>query len=104
MNAPTLDSPADGAMVYEDWPTLDWSYSGDCAPEGYRIDLSTSPSFSDTSLSGGTGNPSTRWAPGDPLDDCETYYWRVAGIIDTTLGPWSETWSFRVNASRKCVW
>jgi len=104
MNAPTLDSPADGAVVREDWPTLNWSYSGDCAPEGYRIDLATDPSFADTSLSGGTGNPSTRWAPGDPLDDCETYYWRVAGIIGYTLGPWSETWEFSVNASRKCTY
>jgi hypothetical protein len=77
------------------WPTMYWSYPGSsCLPEGYRIDLSTDPGFSDTSLSGGTGNPSTSWAPAHALQDCTTYFWRVAAINDTTLGPFSSTLSF----------
>jgi len=71
--------------------------------EGYRIDLSTSPSFADTSLSGGTGNPSTNWAPAHALDNCTTYYWRVAAINGTTLGPFSDTQSFKIQTGAVCI-
>jgi hypothetical protein len=91
---PTLSWPANGATVTESWPSLHWTWPSQCLPQGYRIDLSTDPSFADTSLSGGTGNPSTQWAPGAPLTDGTQYYWRVAGINGTTLGPFSATWSF----------
>ena len=101
--APTLLWPPDGGVVNADvvedtadgpMPMLKWEYPDPCLPEGYRIDLSTDPSFVDTSLSGGTGHPSTRWMAGQPMEDCTTYYWRVAPINDITLGPFSETWSF----------
>lgn len=94
--APVLLDPPDGAVIHDDYPSLIWDYPEDCIPEGYRVDLSTDPSFADTSLSGGTGNPSTRWGPGEHLEDCTTYYWRVAPINGTTLGPFSGTFSFRV--------
>jgi len=93
--APILYSPS--GVIHEIWPTLHWAYPGStCVPEGYRIDLSTSASFADTSLSGGTGNPSTDWAPAHELNTCTNYYWRVAAINDTTLGPFSSTMSFRI--------
>ncbi len=95
--APDLMQPANGTMVNELSPSLIWKYPDPCVPEGYRIDLSTDPSFADTSLSGGTGNPSTRWGPGSDLMDCTWYYWRVAPINGTTLGPFSITRSFMVN-------
>jgi hypothetical protein len=89
--------PIGGKVIYELWPGLEWRYNDKlCQPEGYRIDLATDPSFKDTSLSGGTGKPSTVWAPGEPLEACTTYYWRVAGVIGFTLGPWSETESFTI--------
>jgi hypothetical protein len=88
-------------VIFELRPGLDWRYNDKiCQPEGYRIDLATDPSFEDTSLSGGTGNPSTLWAPGEPLEACTTYYWRVAGIIGFTLGPYSETESFSTYCGR----
>jgi hypothetical protein len=102
--APNLLEPSNGAVIDDNWPTLIWDYPEDCAPEGYRIDLSTTSDFSDTSLSGGTGNPSTRWAAGHPLDNCATYYWKVAPINDTTLGPASVTYHFRIqNPGTLCV-
>ncbi|MCE9646257.1 MAG: hypothetical protein K8S20_09685 [Chloroflexi bacterium] len=100
--APTLLEPADGASFNEASDSLIWDYPQDCSPEGYRVDLSVDPTFTDTSLSGGTGNPSTRWGPGSPLVDCQTYYWRIAPISGTTLGPFSSSRSFVRDASGAC--
>jgi hypothetical protein len=97
--APMLDWPGGGETVDTVMPRLDWSYSPveGCVPAGYRIDLSTESEFADTSLSGGTGNPSTRWFPGEDLTDCTLYFWRVAGITDITLGPFTPTQTFYVD-------
>jgi hypothetical protein len=100
--APVLLEPANGAVITDIWPTLIWDYPDDCAPQGYRIDLSTHSDFSDTSLSGGTGNPSTRWAAGDPLENCKKYYWKVTAYNGTTAGPTSTTFSFRIDTSGTC--
>ncbi len=93
--APVLVAPPDGATyddIHDDG--LMWEYPEPCLPTGYRIDVSPSPDFSDTSLSGGTGNPSTVWGVGHPMESCQVYYWRVAAMIDGTSGPWSEVRSF----------
>ncbi|NIS82229.1 MAG: hypothetical protein GTO14_18940 [Anaerolineales bacterium] len=100
---PSLVWPMDGEVINTVMPGLDWEWpSIGCLPAGYRIDLSTDPSFADTSLSGGTGNPSTKWFPGDDLLDCMEYHWRVAPITGTTLGDFSETWSFSIDVSGIC--
>ena len=104
LQAPALLAPADGSVITILEPTLSWQYPDPaCTPQGYRIDLSTDPTFADTSLSGGTGNPSTSWGPGHALADCTTYFWKVAGINDTTLGPASGVFTFRTNASGTCA-
>lgn len=97
--APVLLAPFNGGTVNEVNPSLIWDYPDDtCAPEGYRIELDTSPEFTNPDLNGGTGNPSTRWGPGDSLTECTTYYWRVTPMVDSTvMGPTSETFSFSVN-------
>ena len=101
--APVLISPADGSSVASTLPSLSWAYPDTtCNPEGYRIDLSTDEAFADASLSGGTGNPSTSWSPGSDLQACQVYHWRVAGINGTTLGPFSEAHSFRVDTDGEC--
>lgn len=97
--SPVLLEPANNAVLMDNMPTLIWDYPEDCLPAGYAVHLSTDPSFADMSLSGGTGNPSTRWGRGTPLADCTRYYWRVAPITGTTLGPFSETFTFRVEIS-----
>jgi hypothetical protein len=102
--APTLLEPVDGGVVTETAPSLIWEYMDTCVPMGYRIDLSLDPAFADTSLSGGTGSPDTRWGPGSDLVSCRTYYWRVAPINDTTLGPFSGSRSFSVNVGGVCDW
>lgn len=86
------------------WPKFYWHYpSTTCLPEGYRIDVSTDASFSDTSLSGGTGNPSTVWTTAHALNDCTQYFWRVAGINGTTLGPYSGVKTFTINTGGACA-
>jgi hypothetical protein len=99
----TLQSPTDGATISTPLPLFEWNNGNlDCFPGGYRIDLSTSSDFVDPSLSGGTGNPSTDWLPGEDLSDCTQYFWRVAPIVETTLGPYSETWTFNTDFASSC--
>jgi len=95
--APLLGSPS--GVIHTLRPIFDWDYpgthsTGACLPQGFRIDVSTSPSFADTSLSGGTGNPRRIWTTGRDLEDCTTYYWQVAAINEITLGPFSATKTF----------
>jgi hypothetical protein len=100
--APVLVAPGNGDTVNTRLPTLTWSYPANCTPEGYRIDLSPVVDFTDTSLSGGTGDPSTSWSPGEELQDCIVYFWRVAGINGTTLGPFSGVRGFTVDETGTC--
>jgi hypothetical protein len=88
LQSPNLDSPADYSVVGSLLPTLNWNYpDAGCHPKGYRIDLSPDQDFADTTLSGGTGNPSLLWSPGSDLEPGSEYYWKVAAINDYTLGP-----------------
>ncbi len=99
--APILYSPE--GTIHNLLPLFQWYYPNTtCVPEGYRIDLSTDAGFSDTSLSGGTGNPSTSWYPAHDLTDCTTYHWRVAAINGTTLGPFSDPKTFTINMGTSC--
>jgi hypothetical protein len=82
--------------------TLMWDYPGDCLPEYYWIGLTTNLMFDGSPLNGATGNPSTRWAPGDPLTDCTRYYWMVRPGLGDTLGPYSQVYTFRVEISGGC--
>ena len=96
--APTLLEPYNGGSVTSNNPSLIWDYPGSCRPDSYRIELDTSPDFTNTDLNGSTGgNPSTRWGPGESLGDCTTYYWRVTPVVGDTVGPTSETFTFSVN-------
>jgi hypothetical protein len=95
MAVPVNTNPPNGGTVDNEYPTLSWSYtSNDCPVQGYRIDIATDAGMTNIVQSGGTGNPSTSWAPGQPLADCTTYYWHVAGAIETTLGPFSAPTAF----------
>jgi hypothetical protein len=100
--APYPLRPAKGAVISELDPTLVWKYPLACIPQGYRVDLSVDSTFADTSLSGGTGNPSTRWGPAHPLADCTVYFWKVAPINDTTLGPATDMWWFTTDVHGTC--
>ena len=103
LHAPALLSPDNGAAVTDLSSSLIWQYPDACLPQGYTVNLSTDPTFADTSLNGGTGNPTTRWGPAHPLTDCTTYFWRIAPMNGTTLGPFSDVNSFHTNAAGTCA-
>ncbi len=42
------------------------------------------------------------WRTSVPLQDCTTYYWRVAATSGADSGPWSETAEFRVDTTGSC--
>ena len=93
--APVLELPADGGIFDRGYSSLEWSYPDtSCIPESYLVQLSSEPDFSDTSLFGATGNPSTRWGPGPPLDPATQYFWRVAPSSEGVRGPFSPIFSF----------
>jgi hypothetical protein len=104
LRKPNLLVPANNAVV-DDLGSLSliWDYPDPCLPGGYAVNLSTSLVFDGSPLNGGTGNPSTRWGPGDPLDDCTRYYWRVAPMLGEELGQYSEVWTFRVDLTGTCA-
>lgn len=93
--APILDLPEPGGIFERGYSSLEWTYPfSTCIPESYRVELSTDPDFADTSLFGATGNPSTRWGPGSPLDPATQYFWRISSSVAGVQGPYSITHSF----------
>ncbi|MGD8552323.1 MAG: hypothetical protein PVG02_01565 [Anaerolineales bacterium] len=104
VDAPELLYPADGETIDTLIPWLHWR-AGDpgCIPDGYLVDLQTTSSFTGTNLLGEYGIPATNLMPEPELDDCETYYWRVAGVQGGSPGPYSETRWFRTNESGSCL-
>jgi len=102
MIAPELISPIGGAQVTEEFATLRYKPSdGGCIPDGYFINLQTDPLFGGTNLLGSFSLPGTTVLT-DPLDDCTTYYWKVAQIQAGVQGPPSSTESFYTNYSGTC--
>ncbi len=93
--APSLTLPPNGGIFERNVDSLEWEWPlSSCIPESYRVELSPTADFSDTSLFGATGTPGTRWGPGSPLDPATQYWWRIYGFVGTTLGPPSATWTF----------
>jgi len=99
--APVLLSPEDGAEITDErYATLHYEPpEGGCIPQGYFIDLQTDSSFGGTNLLGQFDRPGT-YLITDELDDCATYYWRVAAIYNGVQGPFSETRSFSIHVSQ----
>jgi hypothetical protein len=86
--------PAPYAIVPDLIPVLDWTFPGTCEVGGFAVHLSTMFDMSDTSLFGGTGSPSTSWAPGSTLEPATQYWWEVAAGVGTDFGPYSQRRSF----------
>jgi len=90
--APTLVSPANGTTTSDNTVYLDWS--GDYAK--YHIQVDNNSDFS--SLEYGWATNSTSQTTTGPLAN-DTYYWHVRVWVDSSWGPWSETWTFTVTTS-----
>jgi hypothetical protein len=104
LGPPELIYPDPGAVI----PALEVELNYDpgeseCIPDGYYIDLQTAADFSGTSLYDQSWSSKHTFFPVADLQDCTTYYWRVAAIEDMTFGPFSESRAFSTNESGLCV-
>jgi hypothetical protein len=102
--APIPEWPSQDAVVQASTPGYQWNYpDAGCAPEGYHLQVSSSPDFSNIVTDIREGNPHIIWTPGVALADCLTYYWRVAAIDGASDGPWSTPVSFMVDSTDSCT-
>lgn len=98
LGAPVLLDPPDGSTVQTTTPKVMYDTLMDCLPKGYVVEYSRESNFAHKGSYGGGGY----YGYGLPLPEllnCETYFWRVAAYSDSTssLGPYSDTWSFDVH-------
>ena len=104
MVAPTLVSPADGAVVTAADQVLEWSWPPlSCVPDDYHVLVAEDPAFTilfDDHI--GTAANWTLYGHLDPFVDCQTYYWRVAMHHEGFDGTYSPTWSFTVDLTGTC--
>jgi hypothetical protein len=104
--APALVFPISHLFVY-DAPSFQWLYpdgpSNDCIPEGYHLQVSTSQDFSSPVLDLRQSDPTTLWTPVWDLENCSTYFWRVAAIAGETDGPYSTPEFFSINGLGTCT-
>jgi len=104
MVAPTLVSPADGAVITDPDQVLEWSWPPlSCVPDDYHVLVAEDPAFTilfDDHI--GTAANWTAYGHLDPFVNCQTYYWRVAMHYDGFDGTYSPTWSFTVDLTGTC--
>lgn len=100
---PTLLTPMDGATVDSLMPWLHWTAgAGSCIPDGYAIYLDTDDDFTgEAPYASFPTLPATTFFP-DPLEDCTTYYWKIAPILSGTELRASDVWSFTVRSRSLC--
>ncbi len=92
-SAPTLSSPANGSTGVPRTPTLSWNASSGAT--SYRVQVSTSSSFSGT-VYDQSGIASTSVTL-PQLGGRVWYYWRVNASNASGTSTWSSTWNFRTH-------
>ncbi len=88
--APVLVSPADGVTGISPSPVLKWHPSERAA--GYRVQVSTSPTFATLAFQDTTDTDTTRVV--GPLGNEDVFYWRVSAKNAAGAGVFSEIRSF----------
>ncbi|MCX6134195.1 MAG: fibronectin type III domain-containing protein [Ignavibacteriales bacterium] len=89
-SAPTLASPANGTSDVAISTTLTWNAAS--GGTSYRLQLSTSPTFSTTVVDDSTLGGTSRSI--GPLANNTQYYWRVSAANAGGTSPYSTVWSF----------
>jgi hypothetical protein len=89
-SSPTLVEPADGAKDQPINLTLEWNGVEDAA--AYRLQVSTTPSFSTTVFDDSTLTTPSREV--GPLQINTDYYWRAAAKNEAGMSPYSPIWGF----------
>lgn len=97
--APTLVSPANNtAWTQNLYPTFEWqSVSG---ASNYTVQISrSSTDFSSTYLVKEATSYGTSYMVDTALTNCTSYYWRVRGVTDSTVGAWSSVWKLTLQVA-----
>lgn len=101
--APELIEPEDGAEVspyaspfnFGGLSRFRWFEPAFCLPQGYVLQVAADENFQgDLAIDWESPEPVLRYDRQETLERATTYYWRVAGVVDGQLGPWSQVWSF----------
>jgi predicted phage tail protein len=93
LTAPTLFDPKNNTIIETSSPTLTWLPVAHAA--GYNVLLSPYAEFNDTFT--WSSNTNSIYVDHNLYEDT-IYYWKVRAINGSTSGPWSEVWTFKVNA------
>ena len=102
--APDLLTPLDGETVMIGNPEFTWSYPHLCSPEGFHLQISSTPDMSTIVLNADNPDRAFRsFQAGIPLDNCDSYFWRVAQVSEGVEGPWSEVREFFIDTDGTCA-
>ncbi len=103
--APNAVTPLNGDTLATANPDFEWTYPHTgCSPEGTHFQIATTPDFSTLYIYADNPNQaSRRMAFGVPLNDCTTYYWRVAMVSEGVQGPYSFHQAFSVDLTDSCT-
>jgi MYXO-CTERM domain-containing protein len=101
--APTLQAPAKGDTLPSTQTTLRASESTDPDKDKltYHLQVSTQQDFSSEVIENNQLNPTNNavsWQPAG-LEAGKTYHWRARAHDGKEHGPWSEVWSFNIQAA-----
>ncbi|MBE2235857.1 MAG: hypothetical protein IAE85_20370, partial [Anaerolinea sp.] len=94
--APTLLTPANGALNVPAAPTFTWNAVAGAA--SYSIQVATDAGFSNI-VASASGLASPSWTSNVTLNTSTTYYWRVWAANACGTGAYSATWSFTTVAA-----
>jgi hypothetical protein len=95
IGTPTATGPT--GTVTTDMPTLTWTYSG-CEPEYFEVQIADVPDFGSIWASEYVASPGRQWTVTvHPLENCDTFYWRVRRWEEAGVGPWSNVGTFDVS-------
>ena len=94
--APTLLTPANGALNVPAAPTFTWNAAAQAS--SYSIQVATDAGFSNI-VASASGLSGTSWVSNVTLNTSTTYYWRVWAANSCGTGAYSATWSFTTVAA-----
>ena len=85
-DVPVWESPISESLL----PVFSWFYDGECAADGFRLEVAPDGEFGSTSvLVSSLGAATTSWTPGQDLQPVTRYQWRVAALRSGEMGPYS---------------
>lgn len=97
---PNLSYPIHTTVIDDLTPVFSWHYWLDCRPLNYHIQVTENPRCQsgvgaswiddESSIISDTIGSDLEWSPLDELEPLTLYQWRVAGIINDTMGEYSE--------------